>query len=67
MAVDIVEMEALVVSEETRAGADAINVERRIRGLTPLAIVTVKLVGGDGGESKLSSTALRQAESEEQK
>ena len=66
MAADIAEMEAIVVSEETRSGADAINVERQRRGYPPLAVVTVRLVGGAEVASKLSSTALRRAEAEQQ-
>jgi phosphopantetheine adenylyltransferase len=62
MAAEIEEIEALVVSEETTKGADAINVARRERGFAPLAVVTVGLVGGQDVASKLSSTALRQAE-----
>ena len=66
MAADITEMEAIVVSEETRSGADVINEERRRRGYAPLAVVTVRLVGGTDVASKLSSTALRQAEAKQQ-
>ena len=66
MAADIAEMEAIVVSEETKSGADVINEERRRRGYVPLAVVTVQLVGGADVASKLSSTVLRQAEAERQ-
>ena len=62
MAAEIEDMQALVVSEETSKGADAINNARRERGFAPLALVTVKLVGGRDVASKLSSTALRKAE-----
>jgi len=62
MAAEIEDMQALVVSEETSKGADAINDARRERGFAPLAVVTVKLVGGQDVASKLSSTALREAE-----
>ena len=65
MAAEIAEIQALVVSEETSKGADAINEARRERGYAPLAVVTVKLVGGEDVASKLSSTALRQAEAAE--
>ena len=61
MAAEIEDIQALVVSEETAKGADAINDARRQRGFAPLAVVTVKLVGGLDVASKLSSTALRQA------
>ena len=62
MAAEIEEIQALVVSEETTKGADAINEARRERGFAPLAVVTVELVGGRDVASKLSSTALRQTE-----
>lgn len=55
-------MEALVVSQETVSGAEAINEDRRQRGFLPLTIVVVDLVGKGSKElkgQKLSSTALR--------
>ena len=54
-------MDALVVSEETLSGGTAINQGRAKRGLRPLQLVVVGLVGS-GGTSKLSSTELRQKE-----
>ena len=65
LAATVRDMDALVVSRETVAGADAINVARVERGFAPLAVVAVGLVGGGegaGAEEKLSSTALRAAE-----
>ena len=63
-------MEALVVSQETRSGADAINQDREQHGFPPLALVIVTLVAKGskalGGE-KLSSTALRATEAEQAK
>lgn len=55
-------MQALVVSAETVAGGEAINAGRRARGFKPVHLVVVGLVGGDDASSKLSSTALRQAD-----
>ncbi len=52
-------MEALVVSQETLPGGQAINDGRRSRGFAELALVVVELVGGHGAGEKLSSTALR--------
>ena len=66
MAADIEEMEAIVVSMETKSGAEAINTERRKRGYAPLAVVIVQLVGGANVAAKLGSTALRQVEAEQQ-
>lgn len=54
-------MQVLVVSQETTVGGEAINAGRRERGMQPLALLVVSLVGGDV-KSKLSSTALREAE-----
>jgi pantetheine-phosphate adenylyltransferase len=55
------DLEALTVSEETRAGADAINAERARRGYKPLAIHAVSLVVPEGraAVNKLSSTLIR--------
>jgi pantetheine-phosphate adenylyltransferase len=65
-------MRALVVSRETVKGGEAINDGRARRGLAPLELVVVGLVGGGGGAGegeddgdvagKLSSTALRERE-----
>lgn len=64
MAADIEEMEAIVVSEETKPGAEYINTEREKRGYAPLAVIVIQLVGGADVAAKLSSTALRLAEQE---
>jgi phosphopantetheine adenylyltransferase len=68
------DMRALVVSRETVRGGEAINEGRQGRGLAPLALVVVGLVGqgeGEGEEEdgepadvagKVSSTALRERE-----
>jgi pantetheine-phosphate adenylyltransferase len=56
---------ALVVSAETVPGGVAIVEGRAARGLPPLDLIVVGLVGGGGGGSaagKISSTALRDAE-----
>jgi len=69
-------MQALVVSRETLAGAQAINAGRAHRGFAPLAVAVVGLVhgggrgggggdgsgGGQGTDGKLSSTQLRERE-----
>eukprot|EP01063_Lacrimia_lanifica_P011230 TRINITY_DN1804_c0_g1_i1.p1 TRINITY_DN1804_c0_g1~~TRINITY_DN1804_c0_g1_i1.p1 ORF type:complete len:728 (+),score=298.71 TRINITY_DN1804_c0_g1_i1:45-2228(+) len=60
--------QAIVVSEETRAGGDACNDERRNRGLAEMDVVVVGLVDSTGALSakpitatqKLSSTAKRE-------
>ena len=62
---EVEQLQALVVSEETVSGAKPINEERRKRGYLELAVVVVKLVGGKEVAAKLSSTALRQAEAEQ--
>ena len=62
------ELGALAASEETASGGAACNEARSARGLRPLDVVVVGLLGGDddaGGsaeEAKLSSSALRAAE-----
>ena len=56
-------------SDNVTATADAVNAARVERGFAPLAIVVVGLVGGGEGameEEKLSSSALRAAEAEEE-
>lgn len=62
-------MQALVVSSETVAGAEAINEDRKRRGFEPLQLIIVQLVGVRSkvlGGDKLSSTALRAAEAAKQ-
>ena len=55
-------LEGIVVSRETVAGAESINRERKGQGFRPLAVITVGLVAGgqESGETKLSSTDLRE-------
>jgi len=62
LAATLREMEALVVSRETTAGADWIQGVRRDLGFAPLRVLVVGLVGGGGEGTKLSSTALREEE-----
>ena len=57
--------EALVVSSETRSGAEAVNKKRRENGLAPLHVCVVDVLaenkGGDDDEApKMSSTAIRE-------
>jgi phosphopantetheine adenylyltransferase len=59
-------IEAIVVSEETLVGAQAINAGRAKRGFKPLHIVVVSLVWPRSASSKLSSTDLRLQEQQEQ-
>jgi phosphopantetheine adenylyltransferase len=54
-------MQALVVSQETVPGGEAINTGRVSRAFQQLQLVVVGLIGG-GSDSKLSSTALREAD-----
>ncbi len=54
------DFQAIVVSEETISGAEAINYVRKSLGFDPLVIVVVGLIGGaTGAGGKLSSTDLR--------
>jgi pantetheine-phosphate adenylyltransferase len=62
LAATLREMEALVVSRETTAGADWIQGVRRDLGFAPLRVLVVGLVGGVEEGTKLSSTALREEE-----
>ena len=65
LAATLREMDALVVSHETVGGAEWIQGVRRDRGLKPLEVLVVGLVaqGHAAGGEKISSTALREAES----
>lgn len=58
-------IEALVVSEETRARGEAINEERARRGLPPLAIIVVPMVLAEDGKP-ISSTRIRAGEIDEE-
>lgn len=55
-------MQALVVSQETLAGGEAINRGRAGRGFEQLALVVVGVVGERPDGSKLSSSELRGAD-----
>ncbi|KAJ9511918.1 hypothetical protein QJQ45_004480 [Haematococcus lacustris] len=52
-------MEAIVVSQETLPGALAINQGRERRGLHPLVVLVVPVIGSCDPAMKLSSTQLR--------
>lgn len=52
------ELEAIVVSPETRAGADTVNAERAAKGFPPLQVYVVDFVHGP--KDKMSSTYLRE-------
>lgn len=54
-------IQALIVSKETQAGGDTINEVRKEKGLRPLEVFVVDILGG---KEKLSSTTLRQMEYE---
>lgn len=54
-------IQALIVSKETEKGGDTINEVRRGKGLKELEVFVVDILGGN---EKLSSTTLRQLESE---
>lgn len=56
-------MDALIVSQETLPGGEAINEDRVQQGFQPLALIIVDLLGLGSkalGGQKLSSTALRE-------
>lgn len=54
------DVDAMVVSKETRGSAERIKAARVSAGLRPMVIVSVDILSG--GAAKLSSTALREAE-----
>lgn len=51
--------ECIVASEETRAGCEKINSIRAEKGMRPLLVDLVPLVGGDTAADKTSSTDKR--------
>ncbi|KAH8965251.1 hypothetical protein BDL97_04G107800 [Sphagnum fallax] len=53
-------LEAIVVSEETLKGAEAVNKKRAEKGLSQLQVEVVNLVLENGCAEKVSSTILRQ-------
>lgn len=54
-------LEAIVVSKDTKLGADEINKRRRRQGLTPLEILIAPLLKGQDGNI-ISSTRIRNGE-----
>lgn len=61
----IKDIDALVVSRESAKGGEFVNKFRQEKHFPPLHIVTINVVGGEGDDfdGKLSSTAIREAES----
>uniref|UniRef100_A0A914ZTG6 Cytidyltransferase-like domain-containing protein n=1 Tax=Parascaris univalens TaxID=6257 RepID=A0A914ZTG6_PARUN len=58
------DLEAIIVSQETRRGGHAVNEQRKKRGLSTLIIEEVRLLEGEDkvlGENKISSSARRRA------
>lgn len=56
---------ALVVSEETRSGGEAVNRERRAKGWAELEMFVVGVVEEEGGGGvKMSSTEIRRRREE---
>ena len=56
------EIECLVVSRETVCGAETVNKTRTEKGMSPLEVHVVNVLGGreeDGWSEKLSSTEIR--------
>ena len=62
------EISALVISQETVAGAEAIEKVRREKGLRELVVYVIDVIGDEGGavggekmaEEKMSSTKIRE-------
>ncbi|KAL6079720.1 Bifunctional coenzyme A synthase [Balamuthia mandrillaris] len=61
---DDTELEAVIVSAETKAGAFAMNNKRQENNVAPLDIIVIGLIpsSSDTAAEKLSSTALREKE-----
>ena len=53
-------VQALVVSQETDKGGEAVNEERRRKGLSTLTTFVIHLVTDDTEGEKMSSTSIRQ-------
>lgn len=60
--VTVAEIEALVVSEETRKGGEAVNKLRVEKGMKPADLICIPTVQTRNNSVKLSSTDLRRAE-----
>lgn len=60
----IKDIDALVVSRETRSGGEAVNKLRQQKGWHPLKVYEVDLIGGNSALDKLSSTELRKRDLE---
>ncbi|CAM6016782.1 unnamed protein product [Sphagnum balticum] len=59
-------LEAIVVSQETMKGGEAVNKKRAERGLSQLQVKVVDLVVEEGCSEKVSSTLLRQRDAQQQ-
>lgn len=59
-------LEAIVVSQETMKGGEAVNKKRVERGLSQLQVKVVDLVVEEGCLEKVSSTLLRQQDAQQQ-
>ncbi|CAM6039377.1 unnamed protein product [Sphagnum compactum] len=59
-------LEAIVVSQETMKGGEAVNKKRAERGLSQLQVKVVDLVVEEGCLEKVSSTLLRQRDAQQQ-
>ena len=64
IAVDMKDLEAIVVSKETKARAEEINEIRKNRGLLPLKIIEISMVLAYDGKP-ISSTRIRKGEIKE--
>ncbi|BGP57292.1 hypothetical protein JCM8202_002869 [Rhodotorula sphaerocarpa] len=61
------EVAALVVSDETRAGGEAINTLRTSHSLQPLRVFCISLVAGDAAEASAADTLNRDRERERER
>lgn len=58
------DVDAIIVSEETVAGAEEINAARKESGLSPLYVEKIRLVRAEDGE-RVSSTRIREGKIDE--